>query len=103
MIGYISGPISNDPNYKKRFGWAAKQLTDRGYAVINPADLFKVAPVEEMEYEDIMDVALVLLSKADYLIQLPGWEASKGACIECGYARAQSMPVLALAELLTED
>ena len=103
MIGYLSGPISNDPNYKKHFGWAAKRLKDLGYAVINPADLFKMAPVDELEYEDIMDVDLVLLLKADYLIQLPGWEASKGACIECGYARAQSMPVLSISDLLAED
>lgn len=37
MIGYLSGPVTGNPDYKKQFAWSAKQLTRMGYDVINPA------------------------------------------------------------------
>lgn len=33
-----------------------------------------------------MQIDLVLLEKADYLVQLPDWEDSKGANLELGFA-----------------
>ena len=39
-----------------------------------------------MSYEDIMKIDMELLATADYLVQLPGWEDSKGANRELGFA-----------------
>lgn len=102
MIGYISGPIMGNPDYKKQFAWAQKTLTRMGYDVINPAALNQVVPIEELSYDTIMEIDMLLLSKADYLIQLPGWENSKGANRELGYAQATDKIVVSLEGLLKE-
>lgn len=77
MIGYLSGPVTGNPDYKKQFAWSAKQLTRMGYDVINPAALSQVVPIVELSYDTIMEIDMLLLSKADYLIQLPGWETAE--------------------------
>lgn len=95
MIGYLSGPVTGNPDYKK-------QLTRMGYDVINPAALSQVVPIEELSYDTIMEIDMLLLSKADYLIQLPGWENSRGANRELGYALATGKIVVSLEHLLKE-
>lgn len=102
MIGYLSGPITGNPDYKKQFAWSAKVLKRMGYDVINPAALSYALPIEELSYETIMEIDTLLLSKADYLIQLPGWEQSRGANRELGYANAAGMIVVSLEDLLKE-
>lgn len=102
MIGYLSGPVTGNPDYKKQFAWSAKQLTRMGYDVINPAALSQVVPIEELSYDTIMEIDMLLLSKADYLIQLPGWENSRGANRELGYALAMGKIVVSLESLLKE-
>lgn len=100
MIGYLSGPITGHPNYRQEFGDAAARLRALGYHIINPAEICQVIPVEQMGYEAIMELDLVLLSSADYLVQLPGWEQSKGANRELGFALGTDKIVLPLEELL---
>lgn len=100
MIGYLSGPIMGSPDYKKQFEWTAKELAHMGCSVINPAALHQVVPIEALSYEDIMEIDMLMLSKADYLIQLPGWESSKGANRELGYALAMDKIVISLEALL---
>lgn len=96
MIGYISGPIAGNPNYKREFNRAAKALRGQGYEVINPAELCRVLPIDELGYEMLLEINLILLSKADYLVQLPGWEHSR----ETGYAYALGKVVVSLDSLL---
>lgn len=102
MIGYLSGPITGNPDYKKQFAWSAKVLKRMGYEVINPAALSYALPIEELSYDTIMEIDMLLLSKADYLIQLPGWENSRGANRELGYAQATDKLVVSLEDLLKE-
>ena len=75
MIGYLSGPITGHKDYRRQFAKAAAALKEMGYNVINPAAIDDAIPVECMSYEEIMRIDLELLSTADYLVQLPGWEA----------------------------
>ena len=49
MIGYLSGPIMGNPDYKKQFAWTAKELVHMGYSVINPAALHHVIPIEAIK------------------------------------------------------
>ena len=82
MIGYLSGPITGHKDYRRQFAEAAAALKEMGYNVINPAAIDDAIPVECMSYEEIMRIDLELLSTADYLVQLPGWERSIGASRE---------------------
>ena len=86
MIGYLSGPITGHKDYRRQFAKAAAALKEMGYNVINPAAIDDAIPVERMSYEEIMRIDLELLSIADYLVQLPGWERSIGASRELGFA-----------------
>lgn len=100
MIGYLSGPITGNKDYKQQFAWAAKQLTKMGWVIINPAGLASVVPEGALSYEDYMEIDLLLLSMADCLIQLPGWESSRGANRELGFARASGKRVTSLVALM---
>lgn len=71
--------------------------------VINPAAIDDAIPVECMSYEEIMRIDLELLSTADYLVQLPGWERSIGASRELGFALGTDKIIVSLEQLLTKE
>lgn len=100
MIGYLSGPITGHKNYRRQFAEAAAALKELGYVVINPAELDQALPVEEMGYEGIMRIDLEILATADYLVQLPGWEDSKGCNRELGFAQARDLIVVSFQDLV---
>lgn len=56
-----------------------------------------------MSYEEIMRIDLELLSTADYLVQLPGWERSIGASRELGFALGTDKIIVSLEQLLTKE
>jgi len=97
---YISGPITGDAGYKEKFKAVEQQLTSRGYAVVNPAELNRVLPVQDMTWDQIMTFCIDLLARCDYLVQLPGWEKSLGCQQEYGYAIGTGTPVVPIQEFL---
>lgn len=96
---YLSGPITGKENYKEAFRRAQSALLEKGYAVINPAELDGVLN-DCFTYEEIMDVCLDLLRQCDYIVQLPGWQESRGCNIEWGYAKGADLIILPLEALL---
>ena len=81
MLVYLSGPISGDPEYKEKFRAAEESLTNGCFVtVLNPAKLSDTFPgLSERQY---FTMALLLMTFADAVYMLKGWEFSKGACIE---------------------
>ena len=100
MIGYLSGPITGNLNYMQQFDRAASELAQAGYDVINPAALDRVIPTGRLSYDTIMNLDLELLALADYLVQLPGWEDSKGCNRELGFAQARDIIVVSFQDLV---
>ena len=74
MKAYLSGGISNDPDYKKKFKKAERQVKKLGYEVVNPAEIgLKQLPGESDEKQ---------LLPCDAIFMLPLWTLSRGARIE---------------------
>ena len=90
---YISGAITNCPDYMERFKKAEKELQHCGYEVINPALVNSNLP-KSTTHEEYMRMSFVMLDMADSVFMMDGWQKSCGASQEYGYAVAKGKPVL---------
>ena len=88
MIVYISGAITNNPNYKDDFQKAEQWLILKDLTPINPAKLDFVLPKSKLTYEQFMKIDYALLEMCDAIFMLSGWQESKGACAELSYAKS---------------
>ena len=83
MIVYISGAITNDPNYKDKFAKAEKRLTDKGHKVINPAKVAESLP--ELKHEQYLLIDKAMIDICDAVYFLKDWKESDGAQMEYAY------------------
>ena len=81
MKVFISGPITNVPNYKENFARAEEYLKSQGHVVLNPT----VYPAG-MTLQDYMSLGLAMINCVDAILLLDGWHLSRGARIEYEYA-----------------
>lgn len=89
---YISGPITNVLDYKEKFARAEQNLKEKypDAEIINPS----VIATLPLTYDEYMEIDLLLLDMCGAIYMLNGWEMSRGACIEFGYALAKDLIVL---------
>ena len=89
---YISGAITNVPDYKENFARAEEKLKAEypEAEIINPT----VLDALPLTYDEYMELDLKLLDMCGAIYMLNGWEKSKGACIEYGYALAKDKIIL---------
>lgn len=84
MTIYISGPIRGEKDYKRKFGQAEERLKRNGFITVNPARM----NYSGLSREQMLEIDLEFLRLCDYIYMLKGWEKSRGACMEYGFARA---------------
>lgn len=92
---YISGAITSNPNYKEDFERAEDYL-QKEYPkaeIINPALVNSHLP-KSTTHEEYMKMSFVMLDMADSVYFINGWEESKGANQEYGYALAKDKTIL---------
>lgn len=92
---YISGAITNNPNYKEDFE-RAEDCLQREYPsaeIINPALVNSHLP-KSTTHEEYMQMSFCMLDMCDSVYFINGWEESKGACMEYGYTLAKDKIVL---------
>ena len=89
---YISGAISGTDDYMERFAKAEKELTDKGYSVVNPAKVNAQLP-ENTSNEEYMKMSFCMLDMCDGIYMLKGWKKSWGANREYGYAMAKEKTI----------
>lgn len=95
---YLSGPMTGIEEFNYPAFHAAKAtLTDAGHDVVSPADL----PITDgWEWVDYILVDIGSVFTVEGVATLDGWEASKGARIECRIAAERGVPIRPLAEWL---
>ena len=74
---FISGGITNCSDYKEHFAKVEKMLTEKGYAVLNPA-IFPAG----LTQEEYMRMCIPMLQICDEVYMLDNWKQSEGAKIE---------------------
>ena len=84
---YISGPITDNPNYEIEFGEAFQKLQADGLTPISPVKL--PAGLTEAQY---IQLDLMLISFCDAVLFLPGSHESNGSCLERAYAKKTNVP-----------
>ena len=92
---YISGAITNNPNYKEDFERAEDYL-QREYPsaeIINPALVNSHLP-KSTTHEEYMRMSFCMLDMADSIFMIYGWQKSCGASQELGYAIARDKVLL---------
>lgn len=96
---YISGAITNNPNYKKDFLIAKKSLEAKGFEVLSPIET--VASRYNMPIKFCMLESLGLLYKADCVTFITEGIKSKGMQIEHDIAEYCRIPIINYRELLS--
>ena len=90
MIVYLSGKITGDSNFQKKFAAVELSLRAKGYAVINPCDLC----YPFLSYEQFMHVDFALIDVCDAVYMLKDWTGSSGARREKEYAEKQGKKIM---------
>lgn len=89
---YISGPITGTDDFYERFAEAEAAWSCEA-SVVNPAKLNDIMP-KDATHDEYMKVSFELLSMCDAICMLKGWEESKGANREYGFAVAKGMRMM---------
>lgn len=80
---------------RRLFHQAEDVLRELGWQVLNPAILPDGLPDDRY-----MPICLAMLSAADTVMLLPGWETSRGARLEAQYAVYQHIPCVVVESLI---
>ena len=110
---YLAGPMTGLPDLNfPAFHSEAARLRALGYDVVNPAEInggadelvvcAKMTPAElKAHWRKCMRADIKQLMDCDGIALLPGWERSKGACLE-KYNAVELGMIVELAEELNE-
>ena len=102
---YISGPISQNPDYENTFKAAENELRAVGYEVINPVELVKgridgnVSVAETWRRAMEMDLSALRSADAMVLLDRNGLD-STGMDIEIHTARISNLPIIAISHAI---
>lgn len=91
-VVYISGPVTGYEEWNfPAFHRAADRLREHGFAVVNPAE--NIGGEADMTAEWFLGLDIMMIvTRCDYIVMLPGWRDSRGAKIELLAAHGVGLP-----------
>lgn len=93
---YVAGPMTGIPeNNYPEFLRVGALLADKGYTVLNPANIDDhfAGAIGERTWQWYMRRALQMCVHSDGVATLPGWAHSRGASLEVHVARRLELAV----------
>lgn len=90
---YISGPMTGHPGYEKEFMKREEHLRMQGHDAVNPARINDIIRTD-MTWEEWMSIDIGLLKVCDAIYMMKGWQDSRGANREYGFALGRGMKVI---------
>ena len=85
---YISGAITNNPEYKIQFVRKYRELEEE-YIVLTPLMINA-----ELEWSEYMHIDYAMIDVVDSVYFMKGWENSKGAKLEKDYAEEKGKELI---------
>ncbi|MDC7221584.1 MAG: DUF4406 domain-containing protein [Spirochaetales bacterium] len=83
---YISGPITGTDDYYERFADKEKEMRKifPKSDIINPVRSCAEAGLRDGEHswKEFMNHCVYVLRGCSHIVMIPGWENSRGACVE---------------------
>lgn len=90
---YLSGAITGTTDYRERFAKYAAKLRQAGYTVFNPV----AANLEGWPESKILAYEVEwILTEAEAIALIPGWEESRGVKLELAAAEFKRLEVIHL-------
>lgn len=101
MICFISGGITNVPDYMEKFEQAEQELKSLGFIPLNPAKMtFPLVQAGVVLSDDSwLEICFAALKQCDALYHLTNWMDSSGAAKEHSFATAYDIPIFYQANL----
>ena len=87
---YLSGAVTNDPDFRLKFDYAEHQLKLKGFKVLNPVKGEK----DGKDWGYYLRKDIRKLTKCDGIILMDDWYESKGAQLEKKVAEGLGMKIL---------
>lgn len=101
MKVYISGAITDNPDYMEHFAAAELELLKMGHTAVNPAKLSSIIMNQfleetkiEYDHDDWLITVMVLLKHCDAIYFISGWDRSQGALQEYQAAKKLGLQVM---------
>ena len=94
-IWYISGEVSNDPDFRKKFNQTEKELSSKGLVILNPVRYER----NGKEWTWYLKRDVRKLSYCDGIILLYGWANSRGAMVEYSLAIKLKLKIISIANV----
>lgn len=95
---YLAGPMSGLPGLNfEAFHAEAARLRALGYTIVNPAE---INPDPSAAWADALAADFEHLEHCDSIALLPGWEQSRGANREYGYALGRGFSIVMAADIV---
>lgn len=96
---YLSGPITNEKNYRLNFMRAENTVRSyvKGSIVVNPMRLGDILP--DGRHKEYLELCYSLVGMSDIMVMLPGWKKSRGARKERSLAQAMNMQIFELDDI----